>query len=164
MSAPKSFLASIDRLHEEAMQATGLSDFGDPTYLGALRMLLRGYDEESRLGPEGRESTWEALRQQLASRLRSNARFALHADRMRYAIDRPIVITGMSRTGTTALHKLLAADPDAQCLEYWLGCEPDVRPPRASWPTHPGYLAAEAALRRIYAHTPEIEKIHSMQP
>lgn len=164
MPAPKSFLDAIDRLHEEAIRATGSSDFGDPAYLDALRVLLRGYDEESHLGPEGRESTWEALRQQLASRLLSNARFELHADRMRYTIDRPIVITGMSRTGTTALHKLLAADPDAQCLEYWLGCEPDVRPPRERWPTHPGYRAAEEALRRIYAHTPEIEKIHSMQP
>lgn len=163
-SVPASFLASIDRLHEEAIAATGHSDFGDPTYLEALRRLLRSYDEESRLGPEGRASSWEALGRQLASRLRSNARFVEHADRLRYPIERPIVITGMSRTGTTALHKLLAADPDAQSLEYWLGCDPDIRPPRASWPTHPGYRAAEDALRRIYAHTPEIEKIHSMQP
>jgi len=164
MTAPASFLDSIDRLHAEAIRATGHSDFGDPRYLDALRQLLRSYDEESRLGPEGRESTWEGLVAQLASRLLSNARFREHADRLHYSIERPIVITGMSRTGTTALHKLLAADPDSQCLEYWLGCEPDVRPPRASWPTHPGYLAASAALRRIYAHTPEIEKIHSMQP
>lgn len=162
--APRSFLASLDRLHDEATRATGLSDFGDPRYLDALRVLLRSYDEESRLGPEGRESTWEGLRGQLASRLLSNARFERHADRLRYTIERPIVITGMSRTGTTALHKLMAADPDSQCLEYWLGCEPDIRPPRETWPSHPGYLAAVEALRRIYAHTPEIEKIHSMQP
>jgi len=164
MSAPKSFLASIDRLHDEAMRATGESDFGDPRYLDALRVLLRAYDEESRLGPEGREAMWETLRGQLASRLFSNARFVEHADRLRYAIERPIVVTGMSRTGTTALHKLLAADPESQCLEYWLGSEPDVRPPRASWATHPGYRASVAALKRIYAHAPEIEKIHSMQP
>ncbi len=164
MTAPESFLAAIDQLHDEAMRSTGLSDFGDPRYQGALQTLLRGYDEESRLGPEGRESNWEALRGQLVSRLRSNARFEEHADRLRYAIERPIVITGMSRTGTTALHKLLAADPDSQSLEYWLGSEPDVRPPRTTWPTHPGYRAAEDSIRRIYAHTPEIEKIHSMQP
>lgn len=164
MTTPDSFLAAIDRLHDEAAQATGLSDFGDPRYLEALRMLLRGYDEQARLGPEGRAATWQALRDQLASRLRSNARFVLHADALRRPIERPIVITGMSRTGTTALHKLLAADPDSQCLEYWLGCDPDVRPPRETWPSHPGHLAACEALRRIYAHAPEIEKIHSMQP
>lgn len=164
MTAPSSFLSAFDRLHEEAIAATGLDDFGDPAYREALRRLLRGYDEESGLGPEGRLATWEALRSQLASRLLSNARFRLHAERIRRPIERPIVITGMSRTGTTALHKLLAADPDAQCLEYWLGCEPDVRPPRAQWPTHPGHLAAVAALKRIYAVAPEIEKIHSMQP
>ena len=111
MKAPASFLDSIDRLHDEAMRATGQSDFGDPSYLDALRVLLRSYDEESRLGPEGREATWDTLRGHLAGRLLSNARFAEHADRLRYSIDRPIVVTGMSRTGTTALHKLLAADP-----------------------------------------------------
>ncbi len=164
MKAPASFLDSIDRLHDEAKRATGHSDFGDPSYQGALRVLLRSYDEESRLGPEGREATWDTLRGQLAGRLLSNARFEEHADRLRYPIERPIVVTGMSRTGTTALHKLLAADPDSQCLEYWLGCEPDIRPPRECWPSHPGYRASAEALRRIYAHTPEIEKIHSMQP
>ncbi len=164
MKAPASFLDSIDRLHDEAKRATGHSDFGDPSYLEALRMLLRCYDEESRLGPEGREATWDTLRSHLASRLLSNARFEEHASRLRYSIERPLVVTGLPRTGTTALHKLLAADPDSQCLEYWLGCEPDIRPPRASWPTHPGYRAAVDLLARIYAHTPEIEKIHSMQP
>ena len=164
MKAPTSFLAAIDRLHDEAMRATGHSDFGDPRYLDALRVLLRSYDEESGLGPEGREATWDTLRSHLASRLLSNARFEEHADRLRYPIERPIVVTGMSRTGTTALHKLLAADPDSQSLEYWLGCEPDIRPPRATWPTHPGYRASVEALQRIYAHAPEIEKIHSMQP
>ena len=164
MTAPDSFLDSIDLLHDEAKRATGHSDFGDPRYLEALRVLLRSYDEESRLGPQGREATWATLRSHLASRLQSNARFARHTDRMRYSIERPLVVTGLPRTGTTALHKLLAADPDSQCLEYWLGCEPDMRPPRQQWPTHPGHRAAVAVLEGIYAHTPEIEKIHSMQP
>jgi hypothetical protein len=42
MRAPKSFLAAIDQLHDEAMPATRLSDFGDPRYVEALRMLWPG--------------------------------------------------------------------------------------------------------------------------
>ena len=35
-------------------------------------------------------------------------------------IERPIFVCGLPRTGTTALHRLLNADPAHQGLELWL--------------------------------------------
>ena len=61
-------------------------------------------------------------------------------------IERPVFVTGLPRTGTTALHRLLAADPAHQGLELWLAEAPQPRPPRSSWaersglPAHPGGL------------------------
>jgi hypothetical protein len=164
MPPTHSFSDSLDELHEIARQETGLSDFGDPTYLDNLTFLLRCYDEESRLGAEGIESTRATLLNCLTSRLYSNDRIARHPECLDPPLSKPLLVMGLPRTGTTALHKLLAADPNSQALEYWLGCQPEIRPPRAEWPDHPGYQSAARTLARIYAHSPEIESIHSMQP
>jgi LPS sulfotransferase NodH len=164
MAPQSSFLASLDDFHEAACRETALSDFGDPSYLENLECLLRCYDAESQLGEEGRASTRATLVGCLKSRLYTNDRLARRPECSTASLERPLLVMGLARTGTTALHKLLAADPHAQALEYWLGCAPDVRPPREEWPSHPGYRAAAAELQRIYAHSPQIESIHSMQP
>ena len=39
-------------------------------------------------------------------------------------IDRPIIICGLPRTGTTHLHNLIAADPAIRYLPYWESLEP----------------------------------------
>jgi hypothetical protein len=54
-------------------------------------------------------------------------------------ISQPIVIMGMPRTGTTALHKVLSLDPQFQGLEHWLIEYPKPRPPRNTWPDDPTY-------------------------
>jgi hypothetical protein len=39
---------------------------------------------------------------------------------LNHSIVAPILVVGLPRTGTTALHKLLASARDTQALEYWL--------------------------------------------
>jgi hypothetical protein len=102
----------------------------------------------------------------LKGRLYSTQRQALRAENAEgpgHAIARPLIIAGLPRTGSTALHKLLAADPDSQALEYWLGREPDVRPDRSDWPNHPSYQRALASLDEIYQGAPELRAAHSMK-
>ena len=159
----KSFRAAFDELHESAERATGLSAFGDAAYRVPLAFLLDGYDRESVLDEAGAEATRGVLVRCLVGRLRSTHRLALHPECLAQPLERPLVIAGLPRTGSTALHKLLASDPGSQALEHWLGCEPDVRPPRSEWPSHPGYQAAVAALERVYQGSPEMRAVHSMQ-
>jgi hypothetical protein len=74
---------------------------------------------------------------------------AAHPGFERTAIRRPVVITGIPRTGTTALHKLLAVDPQFQGLEGWLLNAPMPRPPRETWESHPQFQeAVEQIVRR----------------
>lgn len=154
---------AFDELHELATRDTGLSDFGDAAYRPNLEFLLECYDRESILGDAGRQATRRTLVDCLVGRLHSTQRLAQHAECKARAIERPLVIAGLPRTGSTALHKLLAADPGSQALEYWLACQPDVRPPREAWADHPSYRAAVAALDRIYAGSPELRAAHAMQ-
>jgi hypothetical protein len=146
-----------------AERETGLADFGDDAYRANLAVLLDCYEEESLLGDAGRDATCRTLVDCLKSRLYSTRSLAQHPESLATPIAQPLVIAGLPRTGSTALHKLIAAAPGFQALEYWLGRRPDVRPPRSEWPDHPGYRAALAELDRIYASSPELRTAHSMQ-
>jgi GNAT superfamily N-acetyltransferase len=157
------FLAALDELHAIAARETGLSDFGDGAYRRSLAFLLDCYDRESVLSESGVEATRRVLVRCLVGRLYSTHRTARHPECLAREVERPLVIAGVPRTGSTALHKLLAADPGSQALEHWLGCEPDVRPPRGEWKEHPSYQAAVAALDRIYQGSPGLRAAHSMR-
>jgi hypothetical protein len=149
-------------LHEAARAQTGLEDFGDPAYLEGLRVLLDAYAREARFTPLGRRIAEGDLVRTLAARLRAQRLLADGSPAPAREIRRPVVVTGLVRTGSTALHHLLGCDPDVQVLEYWLACRPQPRPPRASWLEHPDFRAAQAELEQMYAADPSLKAIHFM--
>jgi hypothetical protein len=158
------FAASEEALLEGARRATGLSDFGDPGFREGLGVLLRAYDEEARLTPFGAWMT----RQQLAGILRARLGVVegLRRDPACRAapIRRPVFVLGLPRTGTTALHALLAADPACQALEYWLAASPGPRPPREGWERDPRFKEAAFGLRMTYWLDPGLRAIHDLTP
>src|SRR5436190_1412572 len=76
---------------------------------------------------------------------------------------RPWFILALPRTGTTALHRLLCADPAAQGLEHWLGLHPQPRPPRDRWAAHPDFRATAARLAAMQAAAPTLFAQHAME-
>jgi len=150
-------------VHAAATHLTGLDDFGSPDYLEALRVLLKAYDEEATFSEAGRLGTVGTLINCLIGRLCSEEGWKQHPECLQHAIEQPIVILGLPRTGTTVLHKLLACDPANQALEYWLGCYPQPRPPRQTWANHEHYRRAAEQLDAIYKAKPEVKKIHYMK-
>jgi hypothetical protein len=158
------FAASEEALLEGARRATGLDDFGDPGFREGLRVLLRAYDEEARLTPFG---TW-MTRQQLAGILRARLRVVEGLRRdpacRETPIRRPVFVLGLPRTGTTALHALLASDPAYQALEYWLAAAPGPRPPRETWQRDPRFKEAAFGLRLTYWLDSGLRAIHDLTP
>jgi hypothetical protein len=116
-------------LHEAAAAQSGSDDFGKDDYKWGMRVLLQAMDYDPHFSESGRVLAWRQLVDALASRtiacssLRANPS---HADNV---IRCPLVIVGAPRTGTTALHKLLAVDPQFQGPEKWLLSAPMPRPP-----------------------------------
>ena len=55
--------------HDVAVRATGLSDFGDPSYREGLRRLLYSYDHEARFHTQGKLAMAYQLVGLLTSRL-----------------------------------------------------------------------------------------------
>jgi len=159
---PSGFVASEERLHAAAAKAAGATDFGDPGYLTGLRVLLEAYDRESRLNPFGRMMVWGELTGILRNRAFAEKAWRERPEIPAHEIRRPIFILGLPRTGTTALHHLLAQDPDNQVLEFWLAAAPMPRPPRGEWEANPRFKEAVQALRIMYFLDPSLKAIHLM--
>ena len=62
--------------------------------------------------------------QLLKNRLLVTDLLARHPEIHDIGIERPIIIAGLPRTGTTHLHNLLSADPNLRSLPYWESLEP----------------------------------------
>ena len=71
-------------------------------------------------------------------------------------------VTGLPRTGTTALHRLLVADPAHQGLEMWLAEVPQPRPPRDSWADDPVFQYIQAGCEQHHVAHPEFMGVHYM--
>jgi len=163
-SARAGFAESEDQLHEEAAAIVGWDDFGDPTYLQGLRVLLKAYDTEARFNEHGRDIARQIVVDTLVKRLRAEKQWHELPETLEHTISRPIVICGLIRTGSTALHYLMGQDPQLQCLEYWLGSHPQPRPPRSEWEAQPDFQQSKAEIDAMYESDPSLKAIHFMMP
>ncbi len=160
--SPARFADSEQALHEEAVRDVGCGDFGDPSYLEGLRVVLDAYDREAKFHPAGRLAARANLLQLLKTRLRSQRLLKEHAATLSAAIRRPLIVLGLVRTGSTALHHLLGQDPHTQALEYWLAAHPQPRPPRSQWPSLADFQESAAEIEGMYSFDPSLRSIHLM--
>ncbi len=121
---------SVDGLLAAACRVERIDAFGDRSFVGPLRLLLDSVEREARLSPLGRLVTRTRLIGLLRNRLRMEALLERHPGIARTPLPPVILITGLQRTGTTLLHRLLAADTDNRALLSWEAINPlpPVRP------------------------------------
>jgi hypothetical protein len=155
-------VGTVDDLHASAIKACGLDDFGadDDNYREALGVLLDSYAREAGFAELGSKMSRFFVRNALVARLLSEAAWKQYPQHADVAIERPIFVTGLPRTGTTALHRLLAADPMHQGLEQWLCEMPQPRPARETWPQNPVYQQIQAGFEKFYAAKPDFAGVH----
>lgn len=161
---PKRYAEFGPALHEAARRATGLSDFGVDDYQEGLARVLAAYEADLPDDPATRATAFAFTLPGLIGRLHSEAGWRAVPACLVEPIVRPLVIAGIPRTGTTALHQILALDPRFQGLESWIIPNPIVRPPRASWPAHPLYQAAVERAKAIEAASPRAVALHRIEP
>jgi hypothetical protein len=153
-------LNAVDDLRASASRITGLADFGPDDYTDGLGVLLESYERDAGLTPRGAQATRSLLRGALVARLLSEAGWQAHPGYAEVAVPRPVFVTGLPRTGTTALHRLLVADPAHQGLELWLAEAPRPRPPRPAWADDPVFQHIQAACARHHVEHPEFMGVH----
>lgn len=151
---------TVAALEQEARSLSGLDRFGPDEYRPALAVLLEALADNPHLDPQGAKQVRVMLVSLLVARLRAQAR--LEAASGLLPIRKPWFILSMPRSGTTALHRLLCADPATQGLESWIASNPQPRPPRNTWATHPDYQQTLQQLAAMRTVAPDLFRMHEM--
>jgi hypothetical protein len=162
VSSERDSVGTVEDLHASATRLTGLAEFGSDDYTDGLAVLLDSYARDAGLTPLGRKLKRVFLRGALVARLLSEAAWQAYPQYAETRLERPIFVTGLPRTGTTALHRLLTADPACQGLEMWLTEAPQPRPPRESWAGHPVFQHIQASYEQHHIAHPEFMGVHYM--
>lgn len=157
-------VGTVEELHASASRLVGLDDFGpdDDNYREALAVLLDSCHREAGFTPLGSKMNRIFLRSALVARLLSQAAWQQYPQHADVVIERPIFVTGLVRTGTTALHRLLGADPAHQGLPMWLAEYPQPRPPRETWDANPVYRQLAAQFHQHHVQHPDYTGLHYM--
>lgn len=157
---PEKFRTAIDQIHEIVAGEVGSDDFGPDDYLAGLKVLLQSMDYDPHFTEQGRRIAWARVIGTLRGRahaiksMKENPGFDAHE------IVSPVVIVGVPRTGTTALHRLMAVDRRFQGLQTWLLDSPMPRPPIETWSEYPEFRKSVELLDAQYAASPESRAAH----
>jgi hypothetical protein len=151
-----------DRLVGEAMTATGLHDLGESTWREGLDRLLDDLVGEARLHDLGVEIVLREIVSYLTNRLGITAWRKEHPELASRPIERPIVIVGQPRTGTTILHDLLARDPQLRAPLSWEVDRPCPPPEPASFDGDPRIAEVQAMIDLAESMMPGFTKFHPM--
>ncbi len=157
-------MVSLDaaELIATAVRRRGLSDFGVDDWREPFALLTKALEEEADLHLWGRLMARTELLNALDQRLQIEAAFAAHPEIQDEVIDRPIVITGLPRSGTSILHEILAQDQRLMPPSSWELLYP-APPPEAATYRHDPRIARAHHLFTQYARVaPTFAAMHEM--
>ena len=151
---------------QEAMTRTGLDDFGPMDFVGRLNMWLDEVAHDpDRLGI-GQLSLRNSCVRYAANRLLTHDLLRRHPEIHDIKIERPIIIVGLPRTGTTHLLNVLSADDRLRSMPLWESYEPIpmVGEDAGAEGVDPRYARCEKEWEQMQMVTPHIALMHPMDP
>jgi hypothetical protein len=149
-----------EKLMATASERTGLNHWGDPGFRERLQVLCEALRTEAGLSATGVAIVFEQLVGNLVNRLRLEDLIDGHPEIESVVIERPIIICGLPRSGTTHMHNLIAADPNIRSLPYWESLEPFPAPGENDDQVRRDRCAA--GLELLDATMPEFKRMHEM--
>ena len=152
---------NVETLMESARNATGLSDFGNDWFLAPLRQLVDDVNRDAGLvSPES--SAGARIQGALADRLQLEQYFKDHPEAAQEPIDLACAIIGLPRTGSTMVHRLLAASPKLTALWWWETAFPFPLPGEVMDDPAPRQEAAKGMVDWLLSEWPDFESIDPM--
>ena len=152
-------MESAAGLIERAKQAAGFDDFGGDGFREGLERLVDSARREARLNLAGEAMFEGQAVMLLMRRLEIEIWYARHPEIDEQAIVAPLMILGMPRTGSTALHCLLAEDPAVRVLRNWECMAPCPPPIAGTEDSDPRIPAMEAMMARRDEMTPRMKQM-----
>lgn len=151
---------SLHELMTDAMVGTGLTDFGDPDFSEGFERFVASLAADARLTEAGAGQVLDTLGRRLRNRLEVEAWHAGHPDAAAAPITGPLAVTGLPRTGTTALANMLSRDPLFRCLRGWEQRRPCPPPTLGGEADDPRRAEAIANTDALLAAKPEQMSMH----
>jgi len=151
---------TTDELMGQAEQATGLDDWGeDLSFRAGLEQVLRSLDRDGVAEPvaDGVRAQMLGL---LVVRLRLRADERAHPEIVATPIERPVILIGPARSGTTILHELLALDPAARVPLEWETTHLWPAPELATFDTDPRIAETQAGFEQLMQAAPQLRSMH----
>jgi hypothetical protein len=158
---------SRDSVLAEARERTGLSDFGPDDFVERLDLLLDEWGSDEGLTGIGRLALRNKLVLYASSRLLIEDLLSRHPEILDLEIERPIIVAGLPRSGTTHLLNLMAADRRLRSLPLWESYEPVPLPGEESCGdegTDPRYRRCADAWEAMERTAPYLAAMHPMNP
>lgn len=154
----------------QAAAETGLDDFGDDLHVEPLSVLAAAMIGEGELSTLGQLSNHGTLVAHAKQKLLAVDLLKRHPEIHEIEIERPVVIAGQGRTGTTHLHNLMSSDAGFRTMPYWESLEPV--PPLAEQGTRhgtdfrsdPRYQRCAETLTGLNGALPYFKRMHDMYP
>jgi hypothetical protein len=143
-----------DDIVARAVKEAGSEAFGGDSWREPLEVFVAAVENEADLSTFGRLAVRGMLTSQLVKRIQLREWSDRHPEAAKEEIQRPWVILGLPRTGTSILSILLGLDPMARPLRQW----------EARTPVPPATLATAAEDPRIQEAAKQFEQLHQLNP
>lgn len=150
-----------DYLMLAASQVAGKNDWGADFPYEALHRLFDSYRSEANLTTMGRYRVEKMIVERLVNRLTIQETIKKFPDVTDRPVQAPLFITGMPRTGSTLLHRLMALDPKSRTLKFWESWHPCPPVHPSERESDPRIENSRRYLRKLYQSYPNLRAIHS---
>jgi Sulfotransferase family len=158
---------ALDRILAEAVEQAGADDLDDADgVLERLKAYVDAIEADTGLTQLIRASLRARVVRLLRNRLSLTALLKRFPEIETITIEKPFIVVGMPRSGTTHLVNLLAADKRRRALPYWESQEPMPLPGQGPdvWGVDPRYSAAKAEHDALMISAPHTAAMHDRFP
>ncbi|GLS98962.1 putative sulfotransferase [Sphingobium jiangsuense] len=149
-----------------AQAQTGLTDFGADDFRERLAVWCQAIDEDANASAVTRANLFQMMIRYAATRLRIEDMVKRHPEILDIRIDRPVIVAGLPRSGTTHLLGLLSADRRFRSLPWWEAIAPVPASDEAPTPQdgNPRWTKAETGWRMMESILPYMAIMHEFSP
>jgi len=149
-----------------ARERTGLSDFGSEDFLQRLNILLDEWGNDQQITKISLVGLFNQIVRYASNRLLINDLLKRHPEILDIKIEKPIIVAGLPRSGTTHLVNLLAADQRMHSLPLWESYEPIPLTGETLLKdgTDPRYQRCADQWAQMQASSPLMAAMHPMEP
>lgn len=157
---------TVDAVCAAAVERTGLDDFGPDDFRERLGVQLDEMDADPERTGIGRMIMFGDCARNAANRLLIHDLLQRHPEIGDIPIEKPVIVVGLPRSGTTHLVNLLAADSRFRSLPLWESYEPVPNPDEPSEVdgADPRWTRCNQMWEAMQQAAPFVAAMHPMAP